>query len=110
MMITNKHNQFFWNKIQKNWLFILLALQFSCAKTESLKIESLKTQNGWGYTISHKNKIVIKQTIIPVISDNKSFSSESDALKVGNLVVEKLSKNMSPTVTKNDLILLKIKI
>jgi len=72
-------------------------------------VESIKTTSGWGYTILYKDKIVIKQTIIPVISEAKSFSSEDDALKVAGLVVKKLHQNRSPSVTKNDLILLKIR-
>jgi uncharacterized lipoprotein YehR (DUF1307 family) len=109
-MTTNNNKQFFWSKIQKNLVFILLVLLFAaCAKKETLKTESFKTQSGWGYTISYKNKIVIKQSIIPVISDTKSFASEDDALKTADLVVQKLKHNTSPTVTKKDLILLKIK-
>jgi hypothetical protein len=109
-MIINTKKRFFWSKIQKNLLFILLVLQFvACARNEAFKIESFKTATGWGYTIAQNNKIIIKQSIIPVISDTKSFSTEEDALKLGNLVLTKLNQNMSPTVTKNDLILLKIK-
>jgi uncharacterized lipoprotein YehR (DUF1307 family) len=110
-MTINKKLQFFWGKIQKNLLFLFLVLQITaCTKNETLKIESFKTTSGWGYSISHKNKILIKQSIIPVISDTKSFSTKEDALKVANLVAEKLEEKISPTVTKNDLILLKIKI
>jgi hypothetical protein len=81
----------------------------ACTQKEILHAESVKTASGWGYTISYKDKILIKQTIIPVISEVKSFSSEDDALKVAGLVVKKLHQNKSPSVTKNDLILLKIK-
>ncbi|PWK03157.1 uncharacterized protein DUF4907 [Flavobacterium araucananum] len=103
--------QFFWSKIQKNLLFIVLVLQFAaCSKQEVLKTGSFKTAFGWGYTVAYKEKVIIKQSIIPAISDTKSFTSEKDALKVGNLVVTKLKQNISPTVTKNDLILLKIKL
>lgn len=82
----------------------------ACSKNETLKVESFKTTSGWGYLLSYKNKIIIKQSIIPVINDTKSFSTEEDAIKVANLVAKKLKENNSPTVTKNDLILLKIKI
>ncbi|KRD08079.1 hypothetical protein ASE21_15380 [Flavobacterium sp. Root901] len=103
--------QFFWNKIQKNVLFLIFALLIvSCTKKETLKAESFKTNSGWGYSISYKNKILIKQSIIPVINDNKSFSTEEDALKTAHLVIDKLKHNLSPTVTKNELILLKIKL
>lgn len=112
MMIINiKNTKFFWNNFQKNLLFILFFLLLTaCSKKEAFQIEAIKTTSGWGYTIANKDKILIKQTIIPVISETKSFNSEEDALKVANLVVKKLHQNISPSVTKNDLILLKIKI
>jgi len=110
-MIINTQIKFFWTKIQKNLLFLLLVLQFfACSKKETFKTESFKTESGWGYSIAYKSKIIIKQSIIPVISDSKSFSTEDDALKVAHLVVDKLNQHISPTVTKNDLILLKIKL
>ncbi|WP_264552268.1 DUF4907 domain-containing protein [Flavobacterium sp. N2038] len=109
-MIINSKKQFFWSKIRKNLLFITVVLLISsCTQKEVFKIRSFKTNTGWGYTITYKNKTIIKQSVVPAISDNKSFSSEDDALKTGNLVIEKLRKKTSPTVTKNDLILLKIK-
>ena len=109
-MITN-NKQFFWSKIQKNLVvFTLLLLFAACTKKEALTAAAFKTQSGWGYTITYKERILIKQSIIPVISDSKSFETESDAMKVADLVKEKLNKNLSPTVTKNELILLKIKL
>ncbi|MFD2941530.1 DUF4907 domain-containing protein [Flavobacterium notoginsengisoli] len=110
MMIINiqKH---FRNNIRKCFLlFIFLIFFISCTKKEALTSTSFKTNSGWGYTIAYKEKILIKQTIIPVISENKSFATEGDALKVAELVKEKLKQNLSPTVTKKDLILLKIKL
>jgi len=110
MTITNIKKRFFWNKIQKNLLFFVLVLYLTaCTEKKSFQIKSFKTVSGWGYTIGNSDKILIKQSIIPVISEVKSFSTEEDALKTGRLVVEKLNKDLSPTVTKNDLILLKIK-
>ncbi|RUT70885.1 DUF4907 domain-containing protein [Flavobacterium cupreum] len=108
MTITN--TKIFFRYLRKNILFIFLVLQLTaCTKSNKLKTEAFKTTSGWGYTIAYKNKIIIRQSVIPVINDSKSFSTEEDALKVGNLVENKLSHNRSPTVTKNDLILLKIK-
>lgn len=70
----------------------------------------METATGWGYTIRQNDKIIIKQTIIPTVESNPSFQSEEDAMKVGQLVLEKLKNDKSPTVTKNDLNLLSIKI
>ncbi|MET3029252.1 DUF4907 domain-containing protein [Flavobacterium sp. UW10123] len=90
--------------------FILLLLFTACAKKEALTSSSFKTNSGWGYTIAYKEKVLIKQSIIPVINNIKSFETEKDALKVADLVKQKLTQNLSPTVTKNELILLKIKL
>ena len=110
MIINTQNLKFFRRLFRKNLLFIVFFLQLTaCSKKEILQAESVKTASGWGYTISYKDRILIKQTIIPVISKTKSFTSEEDALKVASLVIEKLNQNTSPSVTKNDLILLKIK-
>jgi hypothetical protein len=91
-------------------VFTVLLLFSACTKKEALTSASFKTNSGWGYSIAYKEKVLIKQSIIPVISDTKSFETESDALKVAELVKQKLKQNLSPTVTKNELILLKIKL
>lgn len=111
MMMTINTKRFFRFNSRKIFLFMLLALQLTaCTKRNTLQTETFKTPSGWGYSISYKDKIIIRQCIIPVINDSKSFSTEEDALKVANLVEKKLNRNISPTVTKNDLILLKIKL
>ncbi len=118
MMIINTTSRFFWLKIQKNLiikskyvlaLLLLLTLCFACNRKQNFELKPIKVNSGWGYTISNNQKIIIKQTIIPVIPENKHFQSKDEALKVGRLVLEKLNKNISPSVTKKDLILLSIK-
>lgn len=111
MTINSLNSKFFRNNLWRNLLLILFLLQFTaCLKNEKFQVKSIKTNLGWGYTIAKGDKVIIKQTIIPVISKNKSFYSEEDALKAGDLVVKKLNQNISPSMTKKDLILLKIKI
>jgi hypothetical protein len=94
----------------KNLVIITTLLIVACSKQGDLHVESIKTATGWGYTIANDEKIIIRQTVIPVISNAKSFETEKDAIKTANLVVEKLNANLSPTVTKKDLILLDINI
>jgi hypothetical protein len=91
-------------------IIIVFLLLISCNNKEEYLVRSFKTNNGWGYEIAINNKIVIKQTVIPTIPNQVSFKSESDALKVGNLVLERIKQNISPTVAKKDLILLEISI
>jgi len=118
-MTTNTSTKFFRTNIRKNFSFdttkkLLLLIGFliffSCNSKQGLSLESIKTPTGWGYLIKNNDKIIIKQSIIPVISTEKSFQSEEEALKVGNLVLDKLKHQTSPTITKKDLILLSIKI
>lgn len=120
MTTINTKAKFFRKKIRKNfnplfniYLIIFLTGTFIFVfrkKEDNFKVESIKIINGWGYTISNNNKLIIKQTIIPVVSQQKSFQTEKEALAVGHLVIHKLESNLSPTITKKDLISLKIKI
>ncbi|RVT78577.1 DUF4907 domain-containing protein [Flavobacterium sufflavum] len=118
-MTINTNPKFFRTNIRKNFLFnatkkLLLLIGFiiffSCNNKQGLNLKSIKTPTGWGYIIKNNDKIIIKQSIIPVIPNQKSFESEEEALKVGNLVLQKLKQKTSPTITKKDLILLSIKI
>lgn len=112
-MIINTNTKFFRNHIRKNRLFFAsiscLLLLIACNNKQDLSLESIKTPTGWGYVIKKNDKIIIRQSIIPVIQNIKSFENEEDALKTGNLVLEKLKQQTSPTITKKDLILLSIK-
>ena len=118
-MTTKTKNKFFWSNFQKNFsykdtriLFLIVScivLLTACQRKQELQLESMHTANGWGYMIKLNDKTIIKQSIIPVIQQEKSFETEEEALKVGHLVLEKLKANNSPTITKKDLILLSIK-
>jgi len=90
-------------------LFVLLFF-VSCKNNDDYIVKSFKVNAGWGYTIGINDKIIIKQTMIPTVSEKRSFKSEKDALKVGNLVLERIKQNLSPSVAKKDLILLEISI
>lgn len=72
------------------------------------EVKSFKMEKGWGYAISMNEKIIIRQTVIPAVSDKRSFRTEADALKTGNFVLERIKQNLSPTIAKKDLILLEI--
>jgi hypothetical protein len=91
-------------------IIVALLLLVSCQKNAEFEVKSFKVNAGWGYTIGMNDKIIIKQTVIPTVSAKRSFKSEVDALKVGNLVLERIKQNLSPTVAKKDLILLEISI
>jgi hypothetical protein len=74
-------------------------------KKTDYSVKSIQTENGWGYQIFKGKKLLINQPTIPAVQGNKSFSSELDAIKVGELVVNKLLQNQfPPTVSSEELI------
>ena len=78
-------------------------------KKTDYSVKSIQTENGWGYQIFKGKKLLINQPTIPAVQGNQSFSSELDAIKVGELVVNKLLQNQfPPTVSSEELISLGI--
>ena len=89
--------------------FIVLKTDFK-TKTEDIEILVYKTNNGYGYSISYKNKLLIKQNNIPSIQRGHSFCNFKDAQKVANLVREKLYKKENPKITLQELQTLNIQL
>lgn len=87
---------------------LVLVLLVSCKRNNEFEVKTSKMTNGWGYTITLDNKIIIKQTVIPTVSKQEGFQSEEDALKVGTLVLNRIKQKLPPTIARKDLILLKI--
>jgi hypothetical protein len=58
---------------------------------------------GWGYNIIAEKKVYIKQEYMPAVSGKRGFKSANDAMMVGNLVVEKITKSEMPTITIHEL-------
>ncbi len=58
---------------------------------------------GWGYEIVCKDKIIIKQDIIPAIQHAIPFQSEGDAEKIGQLVLNKMNSKKLPSVSVAEL-------
>ncbi len=52
--------------------------------------------SGWGYDILENNAVRIHQPHIPAIPGNNGFSSEQDALKAADLVIQKLVQGINP--------------
>lgn len=64
---------------------------------------------GWGYQIFKDGKLAIDQKHIPVIQGYKGFSTKENAEKVGNYIIDKMTKGIfPPTLTKEELDSLKV--
>lgn len=97
-------------KIPSRPLFIALLLVisavflfFSFRSRDNLKINTFKIENGYGYSITIREKIFIYQPFIPAVEGNVPFSSRSDARKTGKIVRKKLKNNQEPALTVKEL-------
>lgn len=59
--------------------------------------------NAYGYRILRKERTVVYQPFIPALSGKQSFSSERDARKVGELVLQRLQSGDDFVITASDL-------
>jgi hypothetical protein len=109
--MTTKINKYFTTVKLYGTIAVLLLLACSCntKKTNALQSTVYRTGTGFGYSISVKEKLLIKQDFIPGIQGNTAFCDSLDAVKVSNCVLEKIKQKQMPVVTEDDLAALKIK-
>ena len=84
-------------------LIVTVFFQIKSNANSSYNTRIYTVNMGYGYEISLDNKILIKQDIIPAISDQHTFCTQEDALKIANLVVTKLKNKQNPRITKEEL-------
>ncbi len=86
-------------------LLVIISLVLGCQSKPSLDVKVLAFgKDSFGYQINYKGKLFIQQEFIPAIPCKKYFSSEQQALDVGNLVMKKIQRNESPAIHTNELI------
>jgi hypothetical protein len=72
--------------------------------SNSYQVKTIRHAQGWGYEIKKGEKTIIKQLTIPSISGKRVFTSEKDAVAVGDLMVKKIENNIfPPSISKKEL-------
>jgi hypothetical protein len=90
-------------------LFIVLAgiIVFNIVRIASAtgndRVIAYKVPGGWGYQISHNDKVLIDQPFIPLLEGKIAFPDKKSALKTGNTVLKRLKLRQLPTLTIDDL-------
>ena len=59
--------------------------------------------SGYGYKIYERERLIIVQPFIPVVSGKRAFQSEQDARCIGNLVLERVKAGDEFAISKDDL-------
>ncbi|WP_291909658.1 DUF4907 domain-containing protein [Chitinophaga sp. CB10] len=62
-------------------------------------VEPFQIRDGWGYKVNVDGKTFIYQDVIPGVPGNHVFKTKTDALRVGQLMVEKLTNHKIPAVS-----------
>lgn len=82
---------------------MLIIVFYPNKNDDSFTIKVIEVENGFGYTILYKNKMLIKQETIPVIETKNAFCNKKDALAIANIVKYRLENGLSPAITALDL-------
>lgn len=87
------------------FVFYGLVLIFYKPKTKEsgLDVVIFEINEGFGYKILNKDKILIKQDFIPAIPEKKAFQNIRDAELVANLVKHRIIHGQSPVIQIKDL-------
>jgi len=79
-------------------------LFMNCTSKKSVYIvKTFQIEQGWGYSIFEKEKLIIRQQYIPSIGSQKHFKSEKDAFTIATLVIEKLKHHRIPSITSEEI-------
>lgn len=68
------------------------------------ELQTFQLGDGWGYKVLMNRKVLIYQPTIPTIDSVRSFPTEASARRIGTLVVERIKRNQSFTITTDDII------
>lgn len=80
-------------------------LEYLNTRTQSIySLEVKEVNQGWAYEIYFQDKLVIRQKTMPGVANKIFFSTRKDAEKVGHLVINKLNKRESPSISREELI------
>lgn len=90
-------------------LLILIFLHHSILPIEDeervkAELKVFQTENGWGYQIVARQKILIHQPTIPAIDTIMSFPDEASTRKVGTLVLKRFNEHRIFSVSKEEII------
>ena len=68
------------------------------------ELEILQSENGWGYQIGIKQKVLIYQPTIPAIDTVAPFPDETSTRKVGILVLKRFNAHSDFSVSKEEVL------
>jgi Domain of unknown function (DUF4907) len=71
-------------------------------------VEPFEINGGWGYKVNVDGHTYIYQDMLPGVAGRRVFRTRENALRVGNVVADKLTHHKIPAMTQQELINMKI--
>lgn len=68
----------------------------TAADASKITVKAIKVNGGWGYEIYQGEKRLIHQPFLPAKEGNRTLSSKSQALKVGDFAASKIRQGLFP--------------
>jgi hypothetical protein len=78
-------------------------VQFRTSR-RAITVVAYPTDDGWGYKINIRDRIIIDQPFIPVIFGTNGFPDKNTAFMAGRIVRRKMLRHEPPSLTKEDLL------
>lgn len=83
-------------------LAALLFVVFFTGRDET-RLRTFRSEGGWGYYVTIRERMVIRQPFIPAIEGRIPFATRHDARKAGKIVIRKISAGVTPSVSAEEL-------
>lgn len=99
--MTRKIKRFFIPTLLSS-LTALLFVVFFTGRDET-RLRTFRSEGGWGYTVTIRERMVIRQPFIPAIEGRKPFDTRNDARKAGKMVMQKISAGEIPSISAEEL-------
>lgn len=87
-----------------SFLLGVTSLLSSCQSRESIRMNTFRSREGWGYVILQQGRPVIYQAFIPAVAGQQPFQTEMQAQRTAELVVHRMRRGtFPPSITRRDL-------
>ncbi len=86
-------------------LFLIFPKRMDEPKAEDLTpyVEVIELPQGYGYQIGQNGKILIRQKYIPAVQGERPFETADEAIRIAEMVLDKLRNGHSPVITVSEL-------
>ena len=92
----NKQGRWGWVLAGVLLITVVAITRMAFPRSGTFTLEVRPTTSGWGYLIRQQGRVIIDQPTIPVVPGQRSFATQQQAQRVGELVLTKMQAGHFP--------------